>query len=105
MNYKILHITPHLGGGVGRVLLSWLGYDKSSLHTIVTLDYANKNAENICKRENIELFSQITYKDIIEKIKNVDIVLIHFWNHPLLYDFLIKNNIPECRIVVWSHIS
>ena len=31
--------------------------------------------------------------------------MIHWWNHPLLYDFLVRTELPPCRMVMWSHIS
>ena len=102
---NILHITPHLGGGIGTVLLNWLTFDKINQHSIVTLDYANEYAISVCKKYNVELRSQINSKEIIEKIKNYDIVVIHFWNHPLLYDFIIRNSMPDSRLIFWSHIS
>ena len=102
---NILHITPHLGGGIGTVLLNWLTYDKSNRHSVITLDYANQKGTDICKENNIELFSQLPVNEIIPKIESADISVIHFWNHPLLYDFLIRNNLPKSRIIFWSHIS
>ena len=38
MNYKILHIIVHLGGGVGTVLLNWIKRDKNNQHTILCLN-------------------------------------------------------------------
>ena len=102
---NILHITPHLGGGIGTVLLNWLTYDKYDSHSVITLDYANDNAVSTCKANNIPLFPQLNYSDISEKIKGYDIVVIHFWNHPLLYDFLIRTQLPESRLIFWSHVS
>ena len=102
---NILHITPHLGGGIGTVLLNWLTFDKINQHSTVTLDYANEYATSVCKKNNIELYSQIDTKEILEKIKNYDIVVIHFWNHPLLYDFIIRNPLPDSRVIFWSHIA
>jgi len=34
-----------------------------------------------------------------------DVVIIHWWNHPLLFNFLVKNQFPDVRIALWSHIS
>lgn len=101
---NILHITPHLGGGVGKVLLNWIIPDNINHHEIATLDFANEKSIRLCKENNISLFSEIKINDLLKKIKKADIVLIHFWNHPLLYDFLIRNPLPESRIIIWSHI-
>lgn len=102
---NILHITPHLGGGVGQVVLNWLCYDKSNTHSIITLDFANEKAKAVCKKEKIKLFSQIPTDKILNLIKETDILVIHFWNHPLLFDFLIRHNLPDCRCIIYSHIS
>ena len=102
---KILHITPHLGGGVGHVVLNWLQSDDKNNHIIATLDHASEESINICKKHNIELFQAVPTSDIINKINEVDVVIIHFWNHPLLYDFLIRNTLPPCGLIIWSHIS
>ena len=40
----ILHITPHLGGGVGKVLLNWIISDSKNHHEIATLDFANEKS-------------------------------------------------------------
>lgn len=100
----ILHITPHLGGGVGTVLLNWLDCDKLNKHTIATLDFANEKAIQFCEENNIGLFSNIIIKDLLQKIEVSDITVIHFWNHPLLYDFLIRNSLPSSRVVIWAHV-
>lgn len=107
---KILHITPHLGGGVGTVLLDWFKYEKNNKsfkHSVICLDYANEKSKKILKELGLQLKDNM-YKnehDILNDIKKSDIVLMHFWNHPLLYHFIIKNELPECRLILWSHIS
>jgi glycosyltransferase involved in cell wall biosynthesis len=104
---KILHITPHLGGGVGQVLLNWLVYDKKTVHSIATLDFANEKSLKISKEECINIYSDM-HKNIdglIKLIEKSDIVLVHFWNHPLLYDFLVNTLLPPCRMIFWAHIS
>jgi len=104
--YNILHITPHLGGGVGTVLLNWLSNkNNKNINTIATLDFANDKAKKICKEKRIELYSAIDKEKLFQLVKEADIVLLHFWNHPLLYDLIINNELPPSRLVIWSHIS
>ena len=107
---NIMHITPHLGGGVGTVLLDYLEYvknDNNFNHSVYCLDYANDNAKSKSKNIGFKLEDNMQFKinELIENIELSDIILIHFWNHPLLYDFLIRNELPKCRIIMWSHIS
>ncbi len=107
---KVLHLTPHLGGGVGRVLLSYLTKAQGRsffTHQIACLDYANDSA--LAKAENLALDMvdkmSLKKKDLLGFIAEADIVLIHWWNHPLLYDFLVRTVLPPCRLALWSHIS
>lgn len=107
---KILHITPHLGGGVGKVLLNYLSKakeDNSFAHKVACLDYANENAVKTAENIGIPLIDNMFKKKqkLLEMIADSDITLIHWWNHPLLYDFLVRERLPKSRIIIWSHIS
>ncbi len=107
---KILHITPHLGGGVGRVLLNYISKVKncsSFEHKVTCLDYANDNAIEAAKNVSFFLIDNMVNKkqELLNMVTEADIVLIHWWNHPLLYDFLVRTELPPCRVIIWSHIS
>lgn len=107
---RILHITPHLGGGVGRVLLNYFSKvkdDPTFMHKVVCLDYANHKAVEVAKNIGLSLFDNMSAKkqEILDIIADSDIVLIHWWNHPLLYDFLVREQLPPCRVIMWSHNS
>jgi glycosyltransferase involved in cell wall biosynthesis len=113
MQKRILHITPHLGGGVGSVILAWMEEDISKhIHTIISLD-KNNNKDWIRIHndyENVNIFDNTYANDNFEyllstNINNNDIVLIHWWNHPLLYDILINCRWPPCRILIWNHVN
>ncbi len=104
----ILHITPHLGGGVGRVLLGYLSYVKyhpNFFHKVACLDYANENAIGIAKEIKLSLIDNMSLdkKKLLDLISEADIVLIHMWNHPLLYDFLVREQLPSNRLIIWCH--
>ncbi len=107
---KVLHITPHLGGGVGRVLLNYLrfaGTNPYFAHMVACLDYANPNAKAKADIFGLNLYDLLA-KDVPMLngiISKADIVLVHWWNHPLLFDFLVRNELPPCRMAMWSHIS
>ena len=107
---KVLHITPHLGGGVGKVLLNYFINVKDDLsfeHQALCLDYANDNAVKIAQNIGLVLLDKMAGKkqQLLKILAKADIVLIHWWNHPLLYDFLVRTQLPSCRLVIWSHIS
>jgi glycosyltransferase involved in cell wall biosynthesis len=110
---SILHITPHLGGGIGSVVLNWVKKDNThNLHIILSLDKnnskdwtgINKQCEHVDIHDNC--FARQDFKDfLITNIEQASIVLIHFWNHPLLYDVMINFQWPLCRLLLWSHVN
>lgn len=107
---KILHITAHLGGGVGKVVLNYLRKTKkysNFTHTIASLDYINGNAKEELNSIEIEYEDNfyLNYFKLLQSIQYYDIVLIHWWNHPLMYELLVKYTLPESRVIMWSHIS
>jgi len=107
---RILHITPHLGGGVGSVLLNYLAKAKKEsafVHQVLSLEYANEKALLASKTLGFSLMDKMSgdHEGLLKAISEADIVLIHWWNHPLLYAFLVLKTLPPSRIIFWSHIS
>lgn len=106
--FRVLHITPHLGGGVGRVLGAlFQGIGGDGEHTVASLDVANQWATKQIRSAGVAVKSSV-YNDIpglINQIKKADVVVVHWWNHPLLYALLVRWSLPPARIILWSHVS
>lgn len=77
------------------------------MHKVLSLEYANDKALSISKTIGLFLNDRMSadHDRIIDEISKTDIVLIHWWNHPLLYAFLVREMLPPARIIFWSHIS
>ena len=107
---NILHITPHLGTGIGTVTLHYLKNESIKnihKHRIIVLDDLNNDAKKTLKELDIS-FEESVFKSpslVKEAIKEADIVLIHWWNHPLLSVFLMTERLPQCRLIMRCHIS
>lgn len=108
--YEVLHLTPHLGGGVGTVVMGHLDYESNTSsvrHTLVALDDLNPESKQLLSGLNIEwqerAFWDIEALDSL--VERADILLIHWWNHPLLQSLLMNHSFPEARILIWCHIS
>ncbi len=106
---NILHITPHMGGGVGRVLMNYFAAapragGKFSLHC---LDYINDKARAFMEGAGIEHHDRLgrDYGRLAALMAKADVTVVHFWNHPLLYDFILNGLWPEGRALFWSHVS
>lgn len=105
---KICHILSHLGGGVGTVVRNWIIYEykhkSENKHTVVTLESTNHFMEEF-KSLNIPLVEDITLPALYKYIEDNDIVIMHWYNHPLLQNLMLNFVFPKCRLVIWSHSS
>jgi glycosyltransferase involved in cell wall biosynthesis len=93
---NILHITPHLGGGVGTVIMDWL--QKVEGHQVRCLDVVNDKAWKsglIFIHGNSDYVTQYA-------IMEADIVLVHYWDHSMLAE-LLSQPLPACRLAFWVH--
>lgn len=104
---KILHITTHIGGGIGSTILGYLSENKSFEHEVVAFGYTLGKARKIIESLNIPFQDHMDkkHKEILDMIPNFDVVVIHAWNHPLLFEFLVRNELPSCRLIIWGHVS
>lgn len=114
MNFKkgrsgreILHITPHLGGGVGNIIskITTVG-DSGFSHSVILLEEpVDTHFVNILYESGIKVSIRPDSAETEEMIAGSDILILHWWHHPktsaFLYDF---PRIPV-RFVIWSHIS
>lgn len=105
---KLGHIAAHVGGGVGAVLKDFI--DLSSLfsfeNSIFCLDKCDENLHDLTinglRLESLAYQSSTYCQKLLSEC---DVILLHYWNHPLLAKFLATVQIPPCRLLVWCHNS
>ena len=106
----ILHLTPHLGGGVGKALstlcVQALESGSTMRHTVVCLERPEKGVF----LERIESAGgrvHITPSDtkLSHLVGAADIVHLNWWNHPALFPPVCQGMLPAMRLLVWSHVS
>ena len=105
---KVLHITTHLGGGVGRVLTNIARQSElmgEHHHEVLCLDYLSPLAEQLAEDTGVSAKGEVDYEDICREAEKADIVQLDWWNHPLLYKFLCSAELPAVRLLVYSHVS
>lgn len=107
---KVAHITPHIGGGVGSVLLSL--FESMGSRGIDNRLYCLDNTKS-----RFESLSAISYKidglffkhdiqtNLEKSFDQIDLILLHYWNHPLLAKFLSQSLLPKNKLVIWCHNS
>lgn len=103
---KILHITAHLGGGVGKIISSVAINDKENEHLILILQKPeNLKFNNLCIENNVNVF----YVDdicVLNILSSVDIVQLEWWHNPITMEFM-YNHLQDisCRLIIWSHTN
>ena len=98
---KILHITPHLGGGIGTVVLSWMEKDRNNNHILISLDHINEKAQKILDEKHLRYNPRSGYT-LDDEMFYADIIIVHWWDHPMLADFFSRQRHPS-RLVFWTH--
>lgn len=98
---KVLHVTPHLGGGVGKVILDWVRAEDNG-HAIICLDYVNNEAERFCRKYKISVLGEKPFRLVSLLVEQADIVVVHYWDHPTLHPWL-TCPLPPCRLIFWCH--
>ncbi len=107
----ILHITPHLPGGLARILLSTLKFSNNEnsafLHEIIVTDKKHLTTQAKKIFSKYYKFLHVGKKEsfIKKKIAEADIVQVEYWNHPLVYKFLSSFELPSTRLVLCSHTN
>lgn len=100
---NVLHVCPHLGGGVGRLYKNLLDKDQVNKHTFALLE---EPKDKHLLPDSDAWFLINDKQPFFSAIEKSDIVQIEFWNHPSLYSALREiGDWPPCRLILYSHIS
>jgi glycosyltransferase involved in cell wall biosynthesis len=105
----ILHITAHLGGGVGKALSGLLlntPIGSRIRHITVCLETPEKNQflDKITDA-GFEVFISPDHAQLVALIEQCDIVQLEWWSHPTTISMLCSVNLPPMRLLAWCHIS
>lgn len=107
---RILHITPHLGGGIGKALSTLVENTRNTEpeihHTFILLEELEKDffARKISDAGGKLIFAN-QEKHIESFINAADIVQLEWWNHPAIFRFLYHLPPVTARFMVWCHQS
>ena len=104
---KILHITPHMGGGVGKAIANLVTVSDTQMqHTIVLLEQPVKQQFVTMAQDSGTQVLVWPSECVIEKLlSQCDIVFVHWWHHPKTAQFLYNLPSIPVRLIIWSHIS
>jgi len=107
---QVLHITAHMGGGVGKVLSGIASYSKKVgnkyQHKILMLEPPEKmNFVEICRNNGVDVIIAPSMQSIEQEMLISDIIQIEWWHHPKMAEFLYNFPKVPIKLIVWCHIS
>jgi len=107
---RVLHLLPRCtGAGPERSLLASIAYAPPTApalhHRIAVLDVPVAASMFVAARRlGVEVLVRPDVEAIERAAADVDVIVIHYWNHPLLLDLLSRADLGASRIVVWSMV-
>lgn len=106
----ILHITAHMGGGVGKVLSGiavTAATNKSNFrHKLLLLELPEKMGfVEECRQNKVEVVIATSQLVVAQEIAAADLVQLEWWHHPKMMPLLANFPPIATRLVVWSHVS
>lgn len=105
---KILHVIQGFyRGGSGRALVATAKYSSklgSFQHRVVSLGVADPGAVEMAKEAGLTVASVNDTETVLNEMENADIVHLHFWNNPQMYEFL-RSELPAIRLLIWFHVA
>jgi glycosyltransferase involved in cell wall biosynthesis len=94
-----------MGGGVGTVIRAWVDNDKHNVHEIMLLDSINDKSMKWADANGVSVgYNKSNWTSFIlaASIAEADVVVLHYWDHPMMKEFT-RKDWPECRMVAWCH--
>ncbi len=108
---RLLHITPHLGGGVGRAMVSLAKGDALPRQphverSVLCLEPPQKTgAVQRLRALGVAVHTLSDWKDLPGWVETHDLVQFEVWNHPLLFAAWARLDGVPMRAVFWCHVS
>ena len=104
---NILHIAPHLGGGVGKAHAALRTALPGEIEQTFVLLEAPRDRRHVdaleCGGARVVVAGSLDY--VMRLAHKADIVQFELWNHPRLFECLARCPFPAMRSVFWSHVS
>lgn len=104
---NILHVTAHLGGGVGKAhagLTTAMPLPVRQHFLLLEEPRDRRYADEIeALGRPVDVAGSLA--EVAERAAEADIVQFEFWNHPKLFECLARTDFPPMRTVFWCHVS
>jgi glycosyltransferase involved in cell wall biosynthesis len=101
----VVHVIRLLDrGGPTRALLAAAAASAEFDHTVVSLSTPDPESVRQARERGLTVESTPEPDALNGLLAAADIVQVHFWNHPLLYQ-LLGAALPDMRLLLWAHVA
>lgn len=106
---KVLHITAHMGGGAGKAIAGMAvtcNQIEGGEHVILLLEKPEK-LQHIqkCEENHTRVVIGENEYERNKWIEWADILVISWWQHPKMAEFLAGFPEIPCRVILWCHVN
>lgn len=105
---QILHVIQGFyRGGSGRALVAIAKYSSqlgNFQHRVAALAPAKSDAIELAESVGLSVVNATDTETLLKEMERADIVHLHFWNHPQMYEFL-YSELPAMRLLIWIHVA
>ena len=107
---EVLHLTAHLGGGVGKALATLVTESQAMgapfRHVIACLEAPEKSqfVEPILA-QGAEVLLAPSLQTLRERVTRADVLHLDWWNHPVTIKTLCALGPVSIRLLMWVHVS
>jgi glycosyltransferase involved in cell wall biosynthesis len=104
---KILHVTPHLGGGVGKAHAAIAAaLPKNVEQTFLLLEQPiDRRYPEALTGIGARVIVADDLTQVAAEAAAADVVQFEYWNHPRLFECLARCEFPALRSLFWAHQS
>lgn len=105
----ILHVIERLSdGGAARSMIATAKYSSALQscfkHQIISLLPAEADVMQQAESTGVVVINAPGREELLATIKQADVVHVHFWNNPHIYNFL-RSELPPMRLLIWFHVA
>lgn len=105
MRPTVVHVIQTLSrGGAARSLLTTAAAASAVESTIVSLLPADRLMTAKAADAGLPVLEALSRASLDAALEAADVVHVHFWNSPELYEFL-RAGLPPVRLAVWVHVA
>jgi glycosyltransferase involved in cell wall biosynthesis len=107
---KVLHLTAHLGGGVGKAISGLVSQANASnsevRHIVVCFEEPQKDQfVERARKSGCQIIICPAMDRLEQLIGDSDIIQLEWWNHPATFKYLGSLSKIPMRLITWSHVS